>query len=271
MKFELINWVLLHAMREAGIKNQYTRHELGIKTMPYWANPAKESSAIITSDKNLQKLGGKLMETASRIDFNEACYYQGTDQDCFVFNPTNWTEVKGAQGYVPTLSPSLIHFVRKEFKGFQNAVKEVTPKDLFFTTQLSRLMETGKTYFGFIDTSIPTAMIEAICKPENSAFIDQFLAPYISVTEVITPTLFTSLVIAESRSNGGNGYGGGAKAEAETDKIKARNEAVKAMVATLYGDYSLENYHKALGEQSFLIAISLELGLALPSNLSVSF
>ena len=239
--------------------------------MPYWANPAKESSAIITSDKNLQKLGGKLMETASRIDFNEACYYVGGDQDCFVFNPTSWTEVKGAQGYVPTLSPSLIHFVRKEFKGFQNAVKEVTPKDLFFTTQLSRLMETGKTYFGFIDTSIPQAMIDMINKPESAAIVDQLLTPYISVTEALTPTLFTSLVIAESRSNGGNGYGGGAKAEAEADKIKARNEAIKAMVATLYGEFTPENYRKALGEQIFVIAISLELGLALPSNLSVSF
>lgn len=239
--------------------------------MPYWANAAKESSAIITSDKNLQKLGGKLMETASRIDFNEACYYQGTDQDCFVFNPTSWTEVKGANGYVPTLTPSLIHFVRKEFKGFQNAVKEVTPKDLFFTTQLSRLMETGKTYFGFIDTSIPQAMIDMINKPESAAIVDQLLTPYISVTEVTTPTLFTSLVIAESRQGGGNGYGGGAKSEAEADKIKARNEAVKAMVATLYGEFTPENYRKALGEQIFVIAISLELGLALPSNLSVSF
>ena len=271
MKFKLINWVLLDAMREAGIKNQYTRHELGIKIMPYWANAAKESSAIITSDKNLQKLGGKLMETASRIDFNEACYYQGADQDCFVFNPTSWTEVKGAKGYVPTLTPSLIHFVRKEFKGYEGAIKEVTSKDLFFTTQLSRLMETGKTYFGFIDTSIPTAMIEAFSKPENSAFIDQFLAPYISVTEVIVPTLFTSLAITEPRSGSGGGYGASSKGEGEADKIKARQEAVKSMVATLYGESTPENYRKALSEQIFVIAISLELGLALPSNLSVSF
>ena len=239
--------------------------------MPFWANAAKELSTVITSDKNLQKLGGKLMETASRIDFNEACYYQGVDQDSFVFNPTSWTEVKGTQGYLPTLTPSLIHFVRKEFKGFQNAIKEVTAKDLFFTTQLSRLMETGKTYFGFIDTSIPTAMIDMVNNPASAAIIDQLLTPYISVTEVASPTLFTSLVIAESRSQGGNGYGGGAKSEAEADKIKARQEAIKAMVALMYGDYSLKNHSIAMGDQNFIIAMSLELGLALPSNLSVSF
>ena len=238
--------------------------------MPFWANAAKEVSVLITSEKNLQKLGGKLMETSARIDFNEACYFAGSDQDSFVFNPTSWTEVKGTNGYVPTLTPSLIHFVRKEFKGFQGVVKEVTAKDLFFTTQLSRLMESGKTYFGFIDTSIPQAMIDMINKPESLPIIDTLLSPYISLSEVTTPTLFTGLAVSEYKS-GGNSYGGGAKSESEADKIKARQETVKTLVTTLYGEFTPENYRKALGEQVFTIAISLELGLALPSNLSLSF
>ena len=238
--------------------------------MPFWANAAKEANIIVTSEKNLQKLGGKLMETSSRIDFNEACYYIGTEQDSFVFNPTQWTEVKGAQGYVPTLTPSLIHFVRKEFKGYQGAVKEVTAKDLFFTTQLSRLMESGKTYDGFIDTSIPQAMIDMINKPENSAIIDQLLTPYINVAEVLAPTLFSGLAVSEYKA-GGNGGSYGSKGESESDKIKARQEAVKAMVTLMYGDYSLKNHSIALADQAFIIAMSFELGLALPSNLSLSF
>mgnify|MGYP000025764299 CR=1 FL=1 len=238
--------------------------------MPFWANAAKEANIIVTSEKNLQKLGGKLMETSARIDFNEGCYFIGSDQDSFVFNPTSWTEVKGTNGYVPTLTPSLIHFVRKEFKGYQGAVKEVTPKDLFFTTQLSRLMESGKTYDGFIDTSIPQAMIDMINKPENSAIIDQLLTPYINVAEVLAPVLFSGLAVSEYKA-GGNGGSYGSKGESESDKIKARQEAVKALVASFYGEYTIEKYKLAIGDQTFIIAMSFELGLALPSNLSLSF
>ena len=131
-------------------------------------------------------------------------------------------------------------------------------------------MESGKTYDGFIDTSIPQAMIDMINKPENSAIIDQLLTPYINVAEVATPTLFSGLAVSEYKA-GGNGGSYGSKGESTADAIKARQEAVKALVASFYGEYTMEKYLLALGDQAFIIAMSFELGLALPSNLSLSF
>jgi hypothetical protein len=240
--------------------------------MPFWANAAKEVSDKITSEKNLQKLGSKsLSEVSARIDFAEARYFTGENQDSFVFNPSSWTEVKGANGYTPTLSPSLIHFIRKEFSGYQGVKKEPTPKDAFFTTQLSRLMESGKTYFGYIDTSIPDAAIGLVNDPANAAIVATLISPYISLSEVATPSeVFLGLAVTESKT-GGFGGGGYSKGEGEADRIKARKATIEAVVTALYGEFNPANYKKALGDQNFIIAVSIELGLALPSNLSLSF
>lgn len=268
MAFRLINWELLKIMSENQIPHQYDRHNKGLKTMPFWANIAKEVSTTISSEKNLQKLGSKtLTEVNSRIDFNEARYFVGENQDSFVFNPTQWTEVKGTNGYTPTLTPSLIHFTRKEFKGFGGVNKEVTPKDKFFTEQLSKLMESGKTYYGFIDTSIPDAMITMIQDPNQAAIVNQLLTPYISVTEVTEPTLFTSLAISESRSGfSGNGY---SKGETEAEKIASRKEAIKALAVEMFGENAQAKDY--MDNAKFAAYASLVLGLPLPSNLSLTF
>lgn len=253
---------------------------------PFWANAPKESALIPTSDKNLQKLGGKIADISSRIDFSEAKYFVGNEQDSFVFLPTHWTEVKGTNGYNPTLTPSLIHFTRKEFKGFQGAMKEVTPKDLFFTTALSRLMESGKTYSGFIDTSIPDSVLNKLqelqakiddasqvaAKPQNEMMLQMMVESYVNVVEVPTPSeTLAQIAIAESRSFGGGGYGGGSKSEAEADKIKAREAAIKAILISLTGSEDPNVHKNAMADQNFIVLASLTLGLPVPSNLSLTF
>lgn len=266
MAFE-INWVLLKIMSDNHVPHIYQRNHTGIKLMPYWANAPKTPSETITTVDNLQKLGGKnLMEISARIDFTEARYFVGENQDSLVFMPQAWTEVKGANGYTPTLTPSLIHFTRKEHKGFQNSVKEVTPKDLFFTTHLSKMMEAGKHYSGYIDTSIPSMVIDLIAKPENAPFIQQMLLPYVFVQEVES-TLFSSLSITESRGSGGSW--GGSKGESEADKIKARQEAIKALTVELFGENAKPSEY--LDNPKFAVYASLCLGLPLPSNINYSF
>lgn len=273
MAFKGINWALLNAMSKHNIKHIYTRHEKGSKTMPFWANEAKEPSLIATSEKNLQKLGAKsLMEVSSRIDFTEARYFQGENQDSFCFVPQVWTEVKGANGYTPTLTPSLIHFVKKEFKGYQGVAKTPCQKSLFFTTWLSKLMVDGKTYMGFIDTSIPPAMIDLIATNEaNEAMVSQLLSPYLRVDEVAEPSdALKSLAISGSS---GGGYGGGyskSSAEPEADKIKARSEAIKTVLASVSGkdDANVMDY---LDNPKFVVLASLTLGLPIPSNITYTF
>lgn len=244
--------------------------------MPFWANAPKTLSETITSADNLQKLGNsKIMEDGSRIDFSEAKYFQGEEQDSFVFAPTNWTNVKGTNGYNPTLSPSLIHFTRKEHKGFKGVTKELTPKDKFFSEQLSKRMESGKVYFGFIDTGIPQNAIDAINDPANAANAELLIGMYLNVTEVETPSsVLQSLVITESRSSGGYGGYGGGKGESEADKIQSRIKAIEATALKIKGLTTTEQGEidkavlSCLDRVDFAVLVSLQLGLPIPSNLS---
>jgi hypothetical protein len=254
---------------------------------PFWANAPKEITLIPTSDKNLQKLGGKISDISSRIDFSEAKYFVGTEQDSLVFLPTHWTEVKAMEGYTPALGiATLIHFTRKQFAGFKGVVKEVTPKDLFFTTALSKLMESGKTYSGFIDTSIPDSVLNKLqelqakiddasqvaTKPQNEMMVQMMVESYVNVVEVPTPSeTLAQIAIAESRSFGGGSYGGGSKSEAESDKIKAREAAITAILIKLTGSEDPTVHKNAMCDQNFIILASLTLGLPVPSNLSLSF
>ncbi len=237
--------------------------------MTYWANEPKLKADTITTVDNLQKLGNsKPMEGGSKIVFSEARYFVGEEQDSFVFQPLGWTEVKGANRYEPELIPSLIHFTRKDHKGYKGVVKELTPRDKFFCEQLSKRMESGKSYKGSINTAVPDNVIASLEDPQNADKVEWIVSMYISLEEIAEPTaLFQSLTVVESRSQGGyGGYGGGSKAEPEADKIKARQEAIKAILTRLTGkeDPKIADLTKEQW-QEFVVFTSFSLGLTLPN------